>query len=50
MNDKSAKLIRKYASRTSEDHGAVLRRWMGMTAEEKRRFRQKMKAAIAAEK
>ncbi len=50
MNDKTAKLIRKYASRTEEDHNAVRRRWQTMNQDEKRRFRLKMKAALASEK
>jgi hypothetical protein len=46
MNDKTAKLLRKYASRGEEDHNAIRRKWMTMTAEERRRFRQKMKTAL----
>lgn len=46
MNDKTAKLIRKYAGRTDEDRNVLRRRWQGMNQEEKRRFRQKMKSAL----
>lgn len=48
MNDKTAKLIRKYASRTEEDRNAVRRRWNAMNQDERRRYRLKMTAAIAA--
>lgn len=51
MNDKTAKLIRKYATRSEEDHGSVRRRWLAMNHEERRKYRHKMKLAVlAAEK
>ena len=46
MNDKTAKLIRKYSSRTEEDHNAVRRRWNAMNQDDRRRYRLKMKAAL----
>jgi hypothetical protein len=49
MNDKTAKLIRKYAGRTSEDQNAVRRKWLSLSHEEKRRFRLKMKSALTQE-
>jgi hypothetical protein len=49
MNDKTAKLIRKYAGRTSEDQNGLRRKWLSLSHEEKRKFRQKMLAAVTAE-
>ena len=49
MNAKTAKLIRKYSSRSQEEQGSVRRRWLALSHDERRRFRQKMLAAVKAE-
>ncbi len=49
MNDKTAKLIRKYANRTEEDQRALTRRWLEMTQDQRRRFRQRMLVRINKE-
>lgn len=48
MNDKTAKLIRKYATHKEEDLNALRRRWTVMNQEERRRFRQRMKSALVS--
>jgi hypothetical protein len=49
MNDKTAKLIRKYSGRTGEDKNELRRRWNALTHEEKRKLRQKMIQAVNKE-
>ena len=42
MNDKTTKLIRKYAGRTGEDKKALKRRWNAMAQDERSSFRRRM--------
>lgn len=49
MNDKTAKLIRKYSGRTGEDRNELRRRWNALSHEEKRKLRQKMIASLNKE-
>lgn len=48
MNDKTAKLIRRYAGRTDGDAKAIKRKWNAMSQEERRRFRKRMESTMAS--
>ena len=49
MNDKTAKLIRKYAGRTDEDKKVLMRRWEQMTQKERAQFRRRMQKVVEGE-
>jgi len=46
MNARTAKLISRYASRTSQKSRAVKREWNALSRQEKTRRRRTMKAAV----
>ncbi len=46
MNARTAKLISRYASRTSQKSRAVKHEWNGLSRKEKARRRRAMKAAV----
>ncbi len=46
MNDKTAKLIRKYSRVTEEKIADLKRRWYDMDSTERRDFRVKMKETV----
>ena len=49
MNNKTAKLISKFASHTEEDKKALKRRWMEMSQDARRRFRRQMQVTVNAD-
>ncbi len=46
MNEKTAKLIRKYAEGTEESERALKQRWNEMSQDERHAFRQEMQAKV----
>lgn len=42
MNDKTAKLINRYAGRSNEDKNTLKRRWLAMSKDERAHFRREM--------
>lgn len=47
MNEKTAKLLRKYAATTDAELNGLKRRWNDMNHVERRAFRLEMRAAVA---
>lgn len=49
MNEKTARLIRKYAENTEANERDLKRRWNEMSQEERFAFRQEMTAKVVGE-
>lgn len=49
MNEKTARLIRKYAEKTESNERSLKRRWNDMTQGERFAFRQEMAAKVGSE-
>lgn len=49
MNEKTARLIRKYAENTESNERELKRRWNEMSQEERFAFRQEMTAKVGGE-
>lgn len=49
MNEKTAKLIRKFADRSGENERDIKRRWNVMNAEQRHVFRLQMQEQVGAE-